>query len=691
MSNSDSKLIEFTTNLQQEIFNSIEAEGQESFREDKFTELLIDRLSDMGEIDDGTVCNYRARGMQVNGYSVSEDEDCLTLFVSNFSSKIEPENIPTKEIQESLNKALNFVKKSFEGFYSDLEEASQIFDLAYNIYDIKETLTMLRIFYLTDGVVKNFKISDDDRLNEIKVSYQIWDIERLFRVETSGKKRELIEIDVESRFGSPIPFITVIPDTTHNYTTYLAVIPGKILIELYGEYGPRLLERNVRSFLQARGKVNSGIRNTILNEPEMFLAYNNGISAIAEEVKIKDLKNGQKGITWLKDFQIVNGAQTTASLYHASKKEKIDIENIYVQVKLTVISDPKKADEIVPFISEYSNSQNKIQTADFSANDPFHRTLEELSRTIWTPPMQGTQKQTRWYYERARGQYTDDREREGTPSRKRNFELINPPFQKFTKTDLAKFENTWNMLPHIVSRGAQMNFREFTIQLEETRKGFLPDETYFKHLIAKAIIFRTADKLIQQCDYGGYKANLVTYTIARLAYTTEQLIDLDQIWNKQEISEVLKNAIAEYSKLAFKHITNAPIGNTNVTQWCKRKECWYTFRSTYILPSQGLMNELTAHGKVKSEAIIDNRVEEPSEAEKAMIEKIKQTDYLLWIKIAAWSKETNKLQSWQRTISYQIGNLIRRKRVPSVKQATQAVKILQDARYYGFKNELTDS
>lgn len=688
MNSRDNKLIEFMVNLQQEILGSIDIEGQESFREDRFTEIMIDYLSDMGEVDDGSVCNYRARGMQVNGYSISEDNDCLTLFVSNFSSQTQPENIPSKDVEDASNRARNFVKKSLDGLYRELEEASSVFDLARSIYDIKETLTMLRIFYLTDGIVKKFKIPDDNSLSKVDVTHQIWDIERLHRAVTSGKRRELIEIDIEKLFGNPIPSIVVNPAEADTYTTYLAVIPGRILIELYNLYGPRLLERNVRSFLQARGKVNSGIRNTILNEPEMFLAYNNGISAIAEEVRTKDLKDGQKGITWLKDFQIVNGAQTTASLYHASKKERIDVESIFVQVKLTVISDSKKADEIVPLISEYANSQNKIQTADFSANDPFHRTLEELSRTIWAPPVNGAQRQTKWYYERARGQYADDKEREGTPARKRNFEIMNPPYQKFTKTDLAKFENSWNMLPHIVSRGAQMNFREFTIQLKTDYKDFLPNETYFKHLMAKAILFKTADKLIQEQEYGGYKANLVTYTIAKLAYATEQRIDLDQIWTKQEISEALKYDIIETSKKAFAHITNTPVENTNVTQWCKRKECWFSFKNTSMVPSQALIKELKDDVQMKkAEEEVKYQAETLTTEQLARIEKVKQIDSMLWLKIAAWSKETNKLQSWQRENVMKMSNLIRRKRTPTLKQAEDALKILQDARYFGFNFE----
>ncbi|MBR8834023.1 MAG: AIPR family protein [Stigonema ocellatum SAG 48.90 = DSM 106950] len=186
------------------------------------------------------------------------------------------------------------------------------------------------------------------------------------------------------------------------------------------------------------------------------------------------------------NLQIVNGGQTTASIYQAVKKDKADISNIYVQAKLSVVV-PEKVNEIVPLISRYANNQNKVSEADFSANDSFHIKIEELSRTIWAPAVDGTQRQTRWFYERARGQYLDAKGREKTLAKKAAFTSMHPTSQKFTKTDLAKFENTWQQLPHLVSLGAEKNFRELTIKLANRGK-FQPDEDYFKRLVAKAIL-----------------------------------------------------------------------------------------------------------------------------------------------------------------------------------------------------------
>ena len=143
--------------------------------------------------------------------------------------------------------------------------------------------------------------------------------------------------------------------------------------------------------------------------------------------------------------------QTTASIFHAIKKEKLPLSNVTVQVKLTVITDPERVAEIVPEISRYANSQNKVNGADFAANGTFHRDLEEMSRTVLAPALSGLERGSHWYYERARGSYLDDKTRQGTPARQKEWVQQNPPRQKFTKTDLAKHEHAWLGLPHYVA------------------------------------------------------------------------------------------------------------------------------------------------------------------------------------------------------------------------------------------------
>jgi len=677
----DTGFDEFAKKFQQEVISQSQVEDDESFREDQFTEIMMEYLTEKDEIDNPIVCYYynKPRGIKVNGYTVSENEECLDLFISIYYGDVPPSRVPKSDIDTAFKRVYNFLIKAFGDYHLDLEEASPVFDLANRIHELKDALINIRLFLLTDGIVK-VESKDDLNENNLSISYQVWDMQRLFRLCSSGKKRETIEVDFENEFGGSIPCLPM-KESNPDYVTYLAIIPGKTLVELYGKYGPRLLEKNVRSFLQVRGNVNKGIRKTIIDEPHMFLAYNNGLSATAEKIEITS-SNGESRIKCARDFQIVNGGQTTASIYHAYRKDKADVSNILVQVKLTVLKDSSKIDSFVPKISRYANSQNKVSVADFSANNPFHIKLEELSRTVWAPAPPGMQLQTRWYYERARGQYLDEKGREGTAARKNAFEITNPKRQKFTKTDLAKFGNTWNQLPYIVSRGAEKNFNEFMVILKE-RGEFQPDRTYFEHLIAKAILFRQTEKLIQKQQYGGYRANIVTYTLALISHKTAQRIDLDRIWKEQSISPVLMDTIIRVSEAVHRHITTPP-GGRNITEWCKKEQCWKDLLALDIKMPDELENEfIRTDGKER--ARVDKGIDSPDSEDHEKILEVMKVQVETWFKIAHWAKETGNLKPWQRSLSFSMGNLAKRGREPSRKQAAQALIILEDARRLGFE------
>ena len=376
-------------------------------------------------------------------------------------------------------------------------------------------------------------------------------------------------------------------DGTGEYRTFLAFFPAPLLARIYGEHGQRLLERNVRAFLQAKGKINKGLQQTLREEPHRFLAYNNGLCCTAAEVALKAGKDGQPCLERVNDFQIVNGGQTTASIFHALKREKVDISQVVVQVKLTVLSDPQKVTEIVPLISKYANSQNKVNGADFSANGKFHHQLEHLSRTVWTPPTSGMDRGAHWYYERARGSYLDDKARQGTPKRRREWEENNPPERKFTKTDLAKYEHAWLGLPHRICLGAEKNFLAFAERLEDDGEPAV-DLNCFKYTIAKAILFRTAEKLFSALALDGYRANTVAYALAWLAAHSQHRMDLPRIWEEQRVPPATQEMIKVACQSAYQHLTQT---SGNVGEWSKKAECWEGFRTQELAANPGWERE----------------------------------------------------------------------------------------------------
>ena len=315
----------------------------------------------------------------------------------------------------------------------------------------------------------------------------------------------------------------------------------------------------------------------------MFFAFNNGISATAMDVEIENTNHG-KFITFVRDFQIINGGQTTASISNARYKDKADLSSIFVQMKLTSIdeSTSEESDELIRNISRSSNSQNKVSDADFFASHPFHRRMEQISRHLFAPASEGVQYETKWFYERARGQYLQEQMRL-TPAKKKQFELQNPKNKVIKKTDLAKVQNTWRGFPQIVSKGAQTNFNSFAEYIDEqwNEHDELFNEQYFQMTVALILLFQYLEKTIPKQPWyeGGYRANIIYYTIAqfrRLIHSQYQGMDLDLmlIWNKQSVPEQVGSVLIALAELVLLKITDPSRKVANVTQWCKRNDCW---------------------------------------------------------------------------------------------------------------------
>ena len=679
---SESSINSFYSNFMEEITMASDSETFGCEPQDFFTAVMLEYLEETGETDAPVICPFRGYGLQLNAYAFSEEYDNVDIFVSIFNESGTISSVSKNDIDAAIKRGIQLYRKATNDLYTSFEKDNDVYEFAISIHDNKKQIKTVRVIALTNGNTKPIALNSIT-LNGVEISFGVWDMDRLFRCTTSGKMRETIEIDFSESFGQTIPCIE--NTVSEKYSVYLAIISGELLAAIYDQHGPRLLERNVRSFLQVKGAVNKGIRDTLKDEPDMFLAYNNGISVTAESVEIIRDENGKPSIKKIRDMQIINGGQTTASIYNAKKDKKIDVDlsRVYVQMKLSVIDSSEDMDEIVPKISAYANTQNKIQMADFSANDPYHRKIEELSRVIWAPAQNGMKPQN-WFYERARGQYSDMLSKETTTLRKKVFKEQHP---LFTKTDLAKYENTWDQLPYQVSEGAQKNFKKFTIRLSE-RGNFLPDEAYYQRLIAKAIMFRRTEKLIQAQQYGGYRANIVTYTLAYLSYKTAQRINLDAIWKTQGLTPALEENIVAISKFVHESITNPP-GGANIGEWCKKPKCWeivkeYAYEITPSLEKELISIDKSAPVVSATKSAATSAINVATEEEIRVIKAAKSISAATWYALSKWAKETNNFQGWQRSIVFSVGQIIARGKQPSYKQAVQALKVYEEATNKGF-------
>lgn len=671
----------FAENLQQDVFSRADAVEDGAMRAESFANIMFEYLRDAEEIEDGIPCFIEGRGHRCSGYFISEDNERLDLFqvLPRLEGTVVP--VPKSEIDQAFKRLRTFLEKALDGLHRSLESALDGYDMARSIWDAREELSSVRLFVLTDGTARIDRI-DNEMIGEIEVSSHLWDLQRLHRSSSSGSLREPIEIDFTRINGSPIRCLAATP-AGGGYRCLMAMLPGSVIVQMYREHGPRLLERNVRSFLQLRGKVNQSIRKTILEEPEMFLAFNNGLSITASGLKAEDCGDGTVALHSARDLQIVNGGQTTGSIFRASRKDKVDPVELLVPVKITEILSDGDVETIAPRISQSANNQNKVNIADFSSNHPFHIAFEELSRSTWAPPADGLQKQTKWFFERARGQYHDALAQNPTPAQRKAWEAIHPRKQMITKTDLAKFEHSWSQLPHIVSRYAQKCYLDFMDRLD-ARGGFIPDGQYFREAIARAIMFRQTERIVSRQKFGGHRAEIVTYTLAWLSHHTAMRVDLDAIWAQQAMPDALASFVETIVAHAHEHVTNPP-GGQNVTEWCKKEKCWEIFRERQIaVPAAveaGLLSREKGNIRKKPEALGGAL----SEKDKETIDAVATVPSETWFGLSAWAKDTNNLQPWQRSLSFSLGKLARASKQPSRKQAEHGEKILAEARRLGFR------
>ncbi len=681
------EIIKFYEDINQEIINKAAIDETEDFRENIFTQIYIDFLCEAAEIEDGNVCYHEARGIKVNGYSISEDENSMVIFVSIYKNSPSLFSVAPSDALAMINRAKQFYLRAIKNYQIDIEEAYGAFDLARSIYECRDKITEVRLVLFTNGTIRSTVLGMEE-VDGVTFIPTIWDIERIYRVNTSGAAREKIEFDLMELAGKKLEAIKVsIPEEKHilkdgkeetsgGYVSYLTVFPGDVLYKIYERYDARLLEKNVRAFLQARGGVNKGIKTTILEYPEMFLAYNNGISATAEQIFIENDKENTCTITGLSDFQIVNGGQTTASVFNSCIKDKTPLDKIYVQAKITVLSDQSHMEQVVSRISACANTQNKVQLADFSANDEFHQAIERLSRTVWAPARSGGEQQTKWFYERARGQYADTRSREKNV---KYFDAIYPKEQYFDKLELARYENVWDQLPHVTSKGGQAGFRDFTIRLKKKGK-FIPDQNYYQELIAKAIIYRRIRKIVKGNKYfKGFWANIADYTAAYISFKTAQRIDLQKIWKQQATTEAFDNMAELVSIAIYRYLTETRT-DVNTTQWCKQEKCWNEVKEKIDISLNSVFkSELLPIGKNNQ-----SKTELLNDPEKVLVNDIKGVSADIWFSVCSWGKETGSLQGFQCGISRTMAMYVGWNRDPSIKQAKQAIKILNIAFTKGF-------
>lgn len=663
-----------------------EAELNDRKVEDVLTENIIEYIKESNETNSPEIlCIHpdsdtvkKKDNFKINAFDYSDIAGELDIFISIFRSSEKPETIPHNEIDSTVSQGNRFINLSVTGilskmFRNDHPEYAEVTDMIHEEY-LAKNIKLIRIFVLTNGKLKSEYSLDDNKITDqgIDCEYHVWDIETVYRADLSGRQMSEINITLDN----PIECIRL-NDPNDKVNTYLGIISAYELASIYSKYKDKLLDQNVRNYLGGRNRVNAKISKTLRETPEMFFSYNNGISSTAAEVVIKrnefaeDTESAKIHIVGLRNWHIVNGGQTTCTIFNAFKKG-VDIKQAYLTVKISEIRDKERNADIVQNIAESANSQTQIKDSDLSANHKFLANLDAISKKEWTPSS-SARPNTLWYFERLRGQLLSDKLNEGDARSVKvaKFMQARPKEQILTKTDIAKALMAWDGLANEASKGNEVCFNNFW---KKDYKNTEVTKEFFHEIVAKRIIYLTTHKLFKQAGHTAY-ANIVSnYVLATVAQKTQSNLDLEYVWANQQVQPELIEPIKECIQVMIDYIGKIAQEGINPTVVAKRAD----FCSTIKIQMANVKFPVTLSAAKKEENTLTGE-------QQAAIDTVKEIPLSTWTALSTWGKETHKMSIMEKKrIDHIIVALTKNPNAISYSTAEGCLKILRMSRDAGF-------
>lgn len=670
-------LREFASDFQENIKMAVEMGNTDYDQE--LASAILEYLEDNGEVNVPELCVFQKTRTRITAYDYNDEAESLDLF---YLVKAETllGKVNKSKIEQGFNYLMSFYRESMNDTLLksvSVDNNDEIAEVAKLVQSTKGKINQLRLYVITNGLTDpdvGIAVESDD--GEYIIEYNVWDMQRVYQQHNIRTGKEKVEIDFQTEYNTELQCLKMSEENPF-VDAYMAIIPGITLAKIYKKYQQVLLEKNVRTFLQFKGKVNKSIRKTLREEPDMFFSYNNGISTTASEIEVKDI-DGTLYITRLYDWQIVNGGQTTASISASLNDRDVELGKVFVPMKISVIRDAENSDSIIKAISTSANSQTAIKNSDFSANEPYLVDLEKYSRSEWVP--NGNAKPIcKWYFERTRGQYLDQLAQLSGFNEK-VFKREYPKNQKITKTDIAKYEASWNMMPYNVCRGAEKNYTIFVADIKRDKPEV--NASYFKRVIAKCILFNTIDSIVKSKKLGGYKANMNTYLMAAISFLSDKNLDLTYIWEHQMVQQDVIDRIEELVPMVWLHLTGSSSSggsqSSNAGEWSKKPECWSRLKLK--------LSEYEKFGQELMQAETNDDGSCLNEAQQNKIQEAEAIEANYWFALANWAKTRDLLTPMDRKAAFNFGTMRSRNRAfKSLKQAQYALKIVAKAEELGFQ------
>lgn len=562
---------------------SLQADVREAARDNNdasselgFTDLVVDHMSSIGmTFEENETFSYKKKirnaNVRLNGFSLDQNSANLDLYVSLFSDSELPTSIPDSKIREAFTQCLRFITNCVEGrLDEEIKENHPAYALSYALKETYSYLDQIRIFVLTNNLAKTRKYKSQEVAGKI-VKLDIVDLQRLYNHWVEDNEIDELSVNFNDEFDMSLRCLWVDAENISDYEYGLTIFSGEMLQYLYEKHGTRILQANVRSFLQERGKVNKEISQTLQNEPDSFMAYNNGLVIVANEVRFGE-HNGVQGINFIKGMQIVNGGQTTASMFFTKRKfPNVDLSDVRVAAKIIKISDDPEIENFVGKVARFANLANPVRDSDLTSNHKFHINFEQFAEKVFCPD--GV---TQWFYERSTGSYNVMLNRKAsTSAQRRKLKDQFPTNKKIIKTNLAKYYCAWNQKPNEVSKGAQKCFKYFMDEFVENDKiSILTNEDY-KNMIAISVLFKGIEKIVRydKDNFKAFQANITAYTVSIFSRNFSKSIDLSKVWERQELSLPLIDFLRALAILVAQKLDETSSGRM-ISEWAKKPECW---------------------------------------------------------------------------------------------------------------------
>lgn len=680
--------------FQTEFMDMVRSTAQENNTtiETELTRSFIEYIVDNGETLAPDLCycvstpeTERLAGRyKLNAFDYSEENGMLDLFGTIYYDGQAP-TLPKSTAQRMVNELTMFFKNSCEGkvaksYYRQNEpDVADVMDMIQNQVQ-GGRLTQVRFFVISNGYAPEVLELEDAELEiigkKVSTEYHFWDMNEIQKIENIRQNNKEIKIDLRDEYQTSLECIQV-QDEENNITSYLAIIPALTLAKIYDRHKVRLIDKNVRNFLGGKVKVNKVMANTLIEKPNLFFNFNNGISSTAKEV-YTCTDEGKTYITGFRDWSIVNGGQTTSTIYTMYKKSKENLpllQKAYVAIKVSEVkpSVENELPHLVPDIARFANSQTSIKESDLSANAPYMIEMQDQSRKCWTPSV----VPTLWYFERLRGQFLTDKALEGglTSKKAKKFEMLRPQSQRFNKTDIAKIEMAWLQKPFISCKGAEVCFDKYWDYLKTNGMPSV-DEKYYQNLVAKMIIYNYIHRFLRESGNKGYAAILCSYSLALLSLRSQGRVDLGYIWSHQSLQPDLKDVLKEFCREISDYLTLIGTqGTKNPQTESKKVDFWNNIQNKTLsitIPESVLVtNEEEVVVTASQQADIDGSIEWGVEN---------------WRNLAKWTKKDGKslLSIMEKKKVDHMVTTIERGEMPKVRLAVDCQRIKRLAEDNGF-------